>query len=201
MLIFSALVSALALAGVPSSPEDALPAFHASDADTHAIEVEMMAELLRRYSAEAEQVFVGRVLGMHHPYGDPYQGTTVTLEVKDVWRGHTLPVVDIFVPPEGDYVEGDPAPGPLSIVPGYTMLVFLDKRGEAIASNALFLVAGGFAWRNKSEDVFLAPARDREWIDTIDPSQDYVVYPLALIRSSVEEGQLRARQRGRPERR
>lgn len=172
----------------PRGPEDVLPAFAPSNAEAQALETEMMAELLRRYSREAEQVFVGRVLNTRHPFNDPVRGSTVTFEVKESWRGRSMPVVDVFVPPEGDYVDGDPAPAPLSIVAGYTMLVFLDGEGQAIASNALFLVAGGFAWRNKHADVFLAPARDRDWVDGIDPSGDYVVYPLDLIQATVAEG-------------
>ncbi|MEL6349098.1 MAG: hypothetical protein AAFV53_38695, partial [Myxococcota bacterium] len=152
-----------------------LPAFEASNAEAQRVEAEMMRNLLREFNDRSSQVFLGEVLDAHHPNNDPIRGTQITFAVSGRMKGQTPLVVDVLLPPPGDYVAGDPLPMPVTVVEGYQMLVFMDRHNEIVASNALFLVRGGHIWRNKREETFLDPLRDREWSGSIDPYDDYIL--------------------------
>ena len=104
--------------------------------------------------------------------------------VSEVIRGAPPSVVEVHVPPSGSYVRGDPDTAPVAIHSGYQMLVFVDEHGSAVASNALFLVDGGFIWRNKVPDVFLNPRIAGAW-DLADPSQDYLMASLPTVKEQL----------------
>ncbi len=172
---------ALAPAGSPAR----LPPFSPSNTAQHAEDIALIQAAIDDYSRRASGVFVGEVLSTFHPGGQAVQGTEVMVSVSEVLRGSPGPLVQVHVPPAGAYVSGDPNTIPVDIVQGYHMLVFTDQHGEALENQALFFVEGGFLWRNKSPDAFVNPRNDREWSAVIDPGEDYLVYPLGMVRESV----------------
>ena len=66
-------------------------------------------------------------------------------------------------------------------------MVFLDPTGTVVAGNALFFAEAGYAFRNKRPDTFLKPRSDRDWIENIDPTDDYVVYAIKDIEEALDE--------------
>jgi len=163
-----------------------MPDFSPSDPVADAIEAEMLSELIRAYAARADLIFIGEVISASHPNNDAIRGTQAIVTVTERIAGDAPGIIDVLVPPVGDYFDGDPHPVPMNVVPGYTMVFFADDEGTVIAHNALFLVEGGYAWRTKSEGVFLDPIRDRLWTESIDPSRDYVLVPLAELREKAQ---------------
>ncbi len=127
---------------------------------------------------------IGEVVNMYHPGGHAVNGTQVNLVVSEVIRGEVSSVTEIHVPPPGGYVDGVPDPAPLSVMPGFQMLVFTNSDGATVTSNAMFLVDGGFIWRNKAPDVFLNPRNLRDW-DLVDPSRDYLFTSRTAVRQQL----------------
>jgi len=155
-----------------------------SNDDGAAEDAALLQETIAQYNEAATQVFIGEVVGMYHPGGHAVQGTRVNMVVSEVIRGDVPSVLEVHVPPAGSYIPNDPLSAPTTIINGYKMLVFTDTRGNAVASSALFLIDGGFIWRNKSPDVFLNPRTNRDW-DLIDPSQDYLIANLSAIKDQI----------------
>ena len=145
----------------------------------------LLQETIAQYSDAASQVFIGEVVGVYHPGGHAVRGTRVNMVVSEVIRGDVPSVLEVHIPPAGSYIPNDPLSAPTTIINGYKMLVFTDKKGNAVASSALFLIDGGFIWRNKSPDVFLNPRASRDW-DLIDPSQDYLLADLSTVKEQLE---------------
>ncbi|MDG1482781.1 MAG: hypothetical protein P8R54_24530 [Myxococcota bacterium] len=144
----------------------------------------LLQQTLDEYSAHAENVFIGEVVNMYHPGGHAINGTQVNIVVSEVIRGEVSSVTEIHVPPPGGYVDGVPDTAPIAIMPGFQMLVFTNADGETVTSNAMFLIDGGFIWRNKAPDVFLNPRNLRDW-DLVDPSRDYLFTSLTAVRQQL----------------
>ena len=142
----------------------------------------LIQQTLDRYSSDAARVFIGEVVTAYHPFGHAVNGTTISVVVSEVLRGEVGSVVDVHIPPPGAYIHGHPETVPINIVTGYTVILFTDANNQAITSNAVFLVEGGFIWRNKSPDVFLNPRADRDWGELVDPSSDYLTSSLVAVR-------------------
>jgi len=136
--------------------------------------------MITRYQDRCHDIFVGEVLGVFNSE-DPQHGDRVTFMVYEVFQGTPSTVIDVQLPAQRPYTPGDPDSAPITVIPGYQMLVFADRYGQAVSSNSLFLVEGGFAWRNKRPEVFLNPRTDREWVELVDPSTDYVVFSLEYL--------------------
>jgi hypothetical protein len=155
-----------------------------SDDDGIAQDAQRLERTIADYSARAERVFIGEVVGVYHPGGQAIRGTQVSLVVSEVIRGKVPSVVEIHIPPPGAYIAGDPETAPVSPERGFQVLVFTDADGEAITSNALFLIDGGFIWRNKAPDVVLNPRAQGDW-DLKDPSRDYLVASLSAVKQQL----------------
>ena len=180
IMIAALLGVGLALASGPKMPE-----FTPSDREAEALEASMMSSLLDAYIDRADTIVVAEVVSASYLNNEKVRGTRAIVTVQERIKGAPSSILDVTIPPEGDYFDADPYKVPMSAVPGYTMLLFLDDDGDLIAHNALFLVDGGFVWRAKRSSVFLKPVRDRLWTDSIDPTGDYVILPLAQIRQQV----------------
>ena len=79
----------------------------------------------------------------------------------------------------------------MPLIEGYRLLVFLDSNDTVIDGQGLFFLEGGFAWRNRTEDVFLRPSVDRVWTEGIDPTEDYIAFPMARLRDEATQPQRR----------
>jgi hypothetical protein len=155
-----------------------------SDDDGIAQNAAILQQALEEYSANAENVFIGEVVNMYHPGGHAINGTQVNLVVSEVIRGEVPSVTEIHVPPPGRYIDGAPDTAPIAIMTGFQMLVFTNADGETVTSNAMFLIDGGFIWRNKEPDVFLNPRNQRDW-DLVDPSKHYLFASLTEVRQQL----------------
>ena len=142
-------------------------------------------QTLDRYNEQADKVFIGEVVGVYHPGGHAVQGTRMSVMVSEVIRGKVPAIIEVHLPPAGGYIHGDPDTAPITILTGYQVLVFTDKRGQAVTSNALFLIEGGFIWRNKKPDAYLNPRIARDWAMLTDPSQDYLTASLSAVKQQL----------------
>ena len=144
------------------------------------------------YSYTAKTVVIGRVLTSRIEPGFPDE--LVELSIEEVLRGDTAGIITIRVP-RFPSDETDDGLSPSAVVEGYRLLAFLDPSGTIVGGNGLFYVEAGYAFRNRSPEVFIRPRSDRDWISEIDPSNDYVVYSIADIQASLEENPMRRRRR------
>jgi len=145
-----------------------------------AIEQEVAWDQIVGYSRQAQEVVIGRVLSSTLQADGAER---VVLEVDQALRGHPEGIVEFIVPPTGASDDGEIVRA--RVVQGYRVLVYLDPARYLVEGNSLFLVEGGYVWRNKRGSVFLKPRADRVWIDEIDPAPNYVVFSLDQVTESL----------------
>ena len=176
----------------PSSPEDIEIPYVEQDTEALlAARAEAEADLLE-YAQTAKTVVIGRVLTSRLEAGFPDE--LVEMSVEESLRGEIGGIITIRVP---RFASEDTEDGltPSAVVEGYRLLAFLDPSGTIVGGDALFYVEAGYAFRNRSPEVFIRPRSDRDWISEIDPSDDYVVYSVDNIQSTLDENPMRRRRR------
>jgi hypothetical protein len=173
--------------GEPTGPEDILLPYVERDAEAEAVaQAEAHASLIE-YCTKAKTVVIGKVLTSRVEPGFPDE--LVELLVETTLRGEASGVITARVPRATAAVgEGFIPP---SVIEGYRLLVFLDPSGTLVEGNALFFLEAELAFRNKRPDNFLRPRSDRDWIDNIDPSADYIIYQLDEILKALDENPMR----------
>ena len=137
---------------------------------------DMMVDYLER----ARTVVVGTVVAVRSDPNVLGQQEIATLIIEERLRGRPVGLVEFSVPLQRHTGRIQPA-----LIEGYQLLVFLDSTGALLDGEGLFFLEGGFAWRNRSERVFLRPSLDRVWENSIDPTQDYIAFPVTVLRSQV----------------
>ena len=150
--------------------------------DTETLEADQAlgALQLARYCEEAHSVVIAEVIQVYQQNQDQQ----VSLMIEEQLRGRTRGVIDIEI--------GMPSPtdDPTRIYPlvanDYRVLVFTDRRGRLIEGNSLFLLQGGYAWRNKRHDTFLEPAANQDWVSHMDPAQDYLMFSMDEIHACLD---------------
>lgn len=166
--------------------------------DEERLEVErgVAWEQILRYGHQAREVLIGKVLSASLQDSGSER---VVLDVQRSLRGRPGPVVEFIVPHTDGIDDGidDVELVKARVVEGYRVLVYLDAARYLVEGNALFVVEGGYVWRNKRQSVFLRPRSDRVWIDQIDPSPNYVVFSLDEIEQAMQTTVGRHRKRGR----
>jgi hypothetical protein len=187
------MMSLLLFSGLLLAAQPRMPEFSPSDQGAVLLEEEQLGRLIRDYAKEASAVFIGELVSASTHPQDPTRGTQAIFSVEEQIRGRVPSVIDVLIPPVGDYMPGDPYPAPITAIPGYKMVVFVNPDGEAIAHNSLFLYQGGYAWRAKRDDIFFNPVRDRHWTSSIDPSEDYVLIAIDDLREQVRSHPRRMR--------
>ena len=150
------------------------------DEELLAAEQALATAQLERYCDAAQVVMIGQVLTVFEQDNEQQ----VSLLIKEKLKGRPRGVMDIEIP--APIVTTDPTRIYPRVVEGYTMLVFLNRQGRLIEGNSLFLVQGGHAWRNKRPEAFLQPSSNRDWVEQVDPAQDYIVFSLDQIRACLE---------------
>lgn len=176
---------AMILSSLLWASEPDIPEFTQSNSEQEANEADLMAALIDEYARNSSGIFIGEVISTSYVNNNELQGTQAIFAIQERIRGDVPGIMDVFIPPVGNYFTNDPFPTPMTAVAGDRMVVFVNQKGEAIAHNSLFLLSGGYAWRTKRAEVFLNPLRDRYWTDAIDPSRDYVLVELNQIREQV----------------
>jgi hypothetical protein len=159
---------------------------------------------LRVQAAGALQVFIGEVLTTRDDFGARGFSTVVTMLISDPLRGAARAgdIAEFAIPrtaAAGEVVGERPVP-----VAGYTIVAFVSPEGDLVGGDAMYIVEGGFAWRNRRPSVMFRPSADRDWLNTIDPSQDYFVLGLDELRetvATVRGPSVKGQRRGRSARR
>jgi hypothetical protein len=142
---------------------------------------------LKDLCLQAQHVALGEILTSRDDIRAGMRTTVASLEVKETFRGRREALIEVRT---GAELLGmaDPLQGPGRVlVPGYQILVFMDST-DTLLDGGVWFVAAGHAWRNKTPGVFLNPRTDRDWVDNIDPTEDYDVVPLDLIRAHTQSG-------------
>lgn len=155
---------------------------------------------LTAHAAGALQVFVGEVLTTRDDFGARGFSTVVTMLVTDPLRGaaRSGDIAEFAIPrtaASGERVGERPVP-----VAGYSIVAFVSPEGDLVGGDGMYIVEGGFAWRNRRPSVMFRPSVDRDWLNTMDPSQDYFVLGLDEVRAAVASTRgpsVKGRRRGR----
>ena len=157
------------------------------------LEAEDQADLVR-YARSAETVLVGKVIR-----ADPSESAQkedyewVTLRTESVMRGEAPGLFDFRTVHGRDDGHRDPP----RLVPGYRILVFLDASGQVIERNAIFVVAGDHAFRNRRDTTFFSPLADRTWDERIDPVILWATLSMDAVESAVSSRTLKDRRQKR----
>jgi hypothetical protein len=163
-------------------PISEMPPLPYEEVDTEVLALEQAqadAQLLR-YCAKTQSVFIAQVLSVFEVNNEQ----RVSLLIEERIHGRARGVIDIRIP--APIATDDPTRIYPRVVEGYKMVVFLSRQGTLIEGNSLFLYQGGFAWRNKRPDAFLQPSSNQDWVEQVDPSQDYIVFSMDQIRACLE---------------
>jgi hypothetical protein len=180
VLVF--LTSLLAASATePTGPESLEIPYQSGSALDDVLRAEddaMMADYLDR----ARTVVVGRVIAVRPDPTVLGQQEIATLLIEERLRGRAVGLVEFSVPLQRQAGRIQPA-----IIEGYRLLIFLDEADALVDGEGVFFLEGGFAWRNRTDKVFLRPSLDRVWSDSIDPTEDYITFPMAVLRARITD--------------
>lgn len=157
-------------------------------------------ERVRQQAAAAYSVFIGEVLTTRDDYGARGFSDVVSVLVKEGLRGPaTAGDIAEFAIPRPAASGGSAGERPVSVV-GYSVVAFIGPEGDLINGDAMYIIEGGFAWRNRRPSVMARPSADRDWLNTMDPSADYYIVAMDEVRRAVSETRgpdTRRRRRGK----
>lgn len=154
---------------------------------------------VREQASGAYSVLIGEVLTTRDDYGARGFSDVVSVLVKEGLRGPAR-AGDIaeFAIPRAAASGGRTGERPVSVI-GYTVVAFVGPEGDLVNGDAMYIVEGGFAWRNRRPTVMARPSADRDWLNTMDPAEDYYIVSLNEVRAAVADtrGPDARRRRGR----
>lgn len=130
------------------------------------------------YLQRATTIAIGQVVAVRP--GSFGNREVATLLIEEPLRGEQVGLVEFTVPQKPQAGRIQP-----SVIEGYQLLVFLDSNNTLLDDEGLFFLEGGFAWRNRTDRVFLRPSVDRVWAEGIDPTEDYVTFPVSTLRDEM----------------
>ncbi|MEL6349811.1 MAG: hypothetical protein AAFV53_42300 [Myxococcota bacterium] len=166
------------LSAAPQGPEDVqlpydVPLDDAQPDTRAAADLAQLDRSLRR----ARAVFVAEILAIRPDPDTADQAFLATVQVEEQLKGQSAGVLEVAMPLGSGRRTGRALP-----IEGYRMLMFLNEADILLNSGALYLVRAEHIWRNRDDATFLDPLADREWTDGIDPSSDYIVIPMSVVR-------------------
>jgi hypothetical protein len=135
-------------------------------------------------SARADKIIVGTVSNTYPVKRGGLVYTATDILVDSTLKGDSKSMVHVEVP-GGRYrgevtrVEGAP-----EFIVNDTVLVYLDGGTPVGLGQGVFVVEAGIAFRRKSDDVFVSPARHHDWADEIDPAAHYDYATMARVRAA-----------------
>ncbi len=141
----------------------------------------------REQAKGAYSVIIGEVLTSRDDYGARGFSDVVSVLVREGLRGAARPGdIAEFAIPRAAASGGRAGERPVSVT-GYTVVAFIGPEGDLVNGDAMYIVEGGFAWRNRRPTVMARPSADRDWLNTMDPSEDYYIVSLDEVRRAVAE--------------
>ncbi len=148
---------------------------------------------LARYATNAQTVVVGKVITADQSEGSRENFEWITLRTEKVMRGEAPAIFDFRTVHGREDGHRDPP----RLVPGYRILVFLDSSSQVVERNAIFVVVGDHAFRNRRETTFFSPLADRTWDERIDPVLLWATLPMGTVESALnnESGKERRKRR------
>ena len=176
------MTSLLASATPPADGPESLEIPYQSHSEMYALLRAGDETMMLDYLDRAHTIVVGQVVAVRPDPSVLGQQEIATLLIEERLRGRSVGLVEFSVPLHRRSGRVQP-----TLIEGYQVLIFLDNTGALLDGEGLFFLEGGFAWRNRSNRVFLKPTLDRVWSDSIDPTEDYITFPIAVIRSRVTE--------------
>lgn len=142
---------------------------------------------VREQAKGAYSVIIGEVLTSRDDYGARGFSDVVSVLVREGLRGAARPGdIAEFAIPRAAASGGRAGERPVSVT-GYTIVAFIGPEGDLVNGDAMYIVEGGFAWRNRRPTVMARPSADRDWLNTMDPSEDYYIVSLDEVRLAVAE--------------
>jgi len=207
LFVFAGLALTGGSAHANPAPADAATARHAAAADAgpmrgpwgEALELDVRDPLradkgwaesrgrVRDQAKGAYSVIVGEVLTSRDDYGARGFSDVVSVLVTEGLRGAAGPGdIAEFAIPRAAASGGRAGERPVSVT-GYTVVAFIGPEGDLVNGDAMYIVEGGFAWRNRRPTVMARPSADRDWLNTMDPSEDYFIVSLDEVRKAVAE--------------
>jgi len=154
------------------------------NAENYAAEQDWLQENLERYLKASAYVIIAEITDQRPLQSNLGKDVAIDVKISEYLRGSGDMTRSFTVPFNAPYVPGKPETIPPVIVSSYVMLMFVDQYGMIIDGNAMFVVDGKFAWRNKRPNVFLNPRHDRNW-DLSAPIEDYTMYDLNEVRKQI----------------
>ena len=156
--------------------------FIREDVDKTRREEVWKAETLSRYLEQSEAVILGTIVSQRKSMENLGYDHIIEVEVIEWLLGEGEEErITLHVPFNAPYVPGQPESVPPILVNTYDSLIFIDHKDWVVEGNALFVVEGDFAWRNKRPSIFLNPRHDRDWEMEL-PIDDYVMYQITKVR-------------------
>jgi hypothetical protein len=148
------------------------------DQDSHILGLEELSTL-------ADQIIIGEVLATRVETINNGVYTIASVLVSESLRGGRDPLVEVRIPGGtfGDITfEVNGAP---KLIAGYTVLLFLSDRSIVGWGQGAWVVEGGMAFRKKEGTVFDSPSLAHDWVEKIDPNEDYDILPLSKVRQTL----------------
>ncbi|MDG1478952.1 MAG: hypothetical protein P8R54_05140 [Myxococcota bacterium] len=175
MIVF--LTSLTVSASEPIGPESLEIPYQSSTALGDTLR-EADEAMMDGYLQRATTIAIGQVVAVRP--GSFGNREVATLLIEEPLRGEQVGLVEFTVPQKPQAGRIQP-----SVIEGYQLLVFLDSNNTLLDDEGLFFLEGGFAWRNRTDRVFLRPSVDRVWAEGIDPTEDYVTFPVSTLRDEM----------------
>ena len=170
----------------PSESDELNSRLKNDDALLHKKQEQWLKENLERYLKSSEKIVIGKIVDFQYLKTNQGKDLEIEVEVSEWIFGKGNHRERFIVPYNAPYRDGKPETVPPVIVESYKMLIFVNKYDSVLEGNALFVVEGGKAFRNKRPTVFLNPRHDRDWVENMVFDEDYLMYELDNIRSSVK---------------
>ncbi len=141
-------------------------------------------ETIQRYLDQTDRIVIGTII--EHRLLNANLGLDVVMEVEveDYLLGEGDIYLTIDVPYVAPFVPGKPETVAPVVVDSYRMLIFIDRHRRVVEGNAMFVLEGEYAWRNKRPDVFLNPRYDRDW-SMESPIPDYVMFSMSEVLEAI----------------
>ncbi|MEC7986187.1 MAG: hypothetical protein VX278_13565 [Myxococcota bacterium] len=144
----------------------------------------LLDTLLLTYLKSSEKILIGTLMASKPTKSNNRYDKVMRVEVERWLRGKGDKISEFVVPYNAPYIPNDPTTVPPILIDSYRILIFVGPHKTVLDGNAIFVLANGYAWRNKYPGLFLNPIYDRKWKQG-NPHDDYIKYSIADLEDRV----------------